>query len=136
MPTATHRARPSDPVRSIMAGAVATVDPGRSLLEVAIELVADEIGAVLVTDGHGPVGLLSERDLVTVVGTGGDLATAQAGDAMSTDLLWVDPEDSIRNVGVLMRDAGVRHMPVGDGRSAVGVVSVRDVLAVLLEPGA
>jgi hypothetical protein len=41
MPTAaTHRAHPSDPVRSIMAEVVATVKPGSLLLEVAAELVS------------------------------------------------------------------------------------------------
>jgi CBS domain-containing protein len=76
--------------------------------------------------------LLSERDLITVAATGDDLAVVQAGQAMTADLTWAAPETSIREVGLLMLEAGVRHVPVGDGRRAVGVVSARDVLAVLL----
>ena len=30
--------------------------------------------------------------------------------------------------------SGIRHVPVGDGRAAIGVVSIRDVLAVMLGP--
>ncbi|HWM03237.1 MAG TPA: CBS domain-containing protein [Actinophytocola sp.] len=132
MAAVTNRARPSDPVRMIMSTPVATVDPGSTLLDVAGELLADEVGAVLVSSGPGPVGLLSERDLITVAATGDDLAVVQAGQAMTADLTWAAPETSIREVGVLMLEAGVRHVPVGDGRWAVGVVSARDVLAVLL----
>jgi CBS domain-containing protein len=132
MAAVTSRARPSDPVRMIMSTPVATVDPGSTLLDVAGELLADEVGAVLVSSGPGPVGLLSERDLITVAATGDDLAVVQAGQAMTADLTWAAPEASIREVGVLMLEAGVRHVPVGDGRRAVGVVSARDVLAVLL----
>jgi CBS domain-containing protein len=132
MAAVTSRARPSDPVRMIISTPVATVDPGSTLLDVAGELLADEVGAVLVSSGPGPVGLLSERDLITVAATGDDLAVVQAGQAMTADLTWAAPEASIREVGVLMLEAGVRHVPVGDGRRAVGVVSARDVLAVLL----
>ena len=38
----------------------------------------------------------------------------------------------MREVGILMRDAAAGHVPIGDGRNAEGVVSMRDVFAVLL----
>ena len=42
------------------------------------------------------------------------------------------PDDTIASVGTLMCDAGVRHVPVAVGGTVVGVVSIRDVLAVQL----
>jgi CBS domain-containing protein len=110
----------------------ATVDVAVSLREAAEQLAADEIGALLVT-GDGALGVLSERDVASVVGTGRSLDMLQAGDVMNTDLVWSSPGTSIRAAGRLMLDAGVRHLPVGDGTDAVGIVSIRDVLAVLLE---
>ncbi|MHA6794221.1 CBS domain-containing protein [Pseudonocardia bannensis] len=129
---ATGHVTPSDPVRLIMNSTVATVDVGCSMLEVVAELVADEIGAVLVTGEHGPLGVLSERDVVTALTTARDLAEVQAEDVMSTEVVWADPADSVRAVGILMRDAGVRHIPVGNDREVLGVVAMRDVLSVLL----
>jgi CBS domain-containing protein len=79
-----------------------------------------------------PVGLISERDVVTVLATGGDLDGHQAMDIMTTDLVTADTTDSIASVGTLMLDAGVRHIIVCEGGSVVGLVSIRDVLAVLL----
>ncbi|HTK66371.1 MAG TPA: CBS domain-containing protein [Pseudonocardia sp.] len=132
MPAVTEYARPSDPVSSIVSGAVAEVDEDITLQELAEELAADEIGAVLVRDPHGVVGLASERDLVVVLSGGRDPADVRVADVMTTDLVWARPDATIREVGELMRDADVRHIPVGDGRIARGVVSIRDILAVLL----
>jgi CBS domain-containing protein len=130
---AMNRAHPADPVRSIVVpGALAEVKPHLTLSEVAAELAADEVGVVLVDDPRGVLGLLSERDLVNAVAGGQDLDEVTAADAMTTDLVWADPKATVREVADLMLEAGVRHVPVGDGRVAIGVVSIRDVLAVLL----
>ncbi|MGD9527135.1 CBS domain-containing protein [Pseudonocardia sp.] len=125
------RVRPEDPVRMIMSTPVATVDSGASVLDAATELVADETGAVLVT-GAGALGLLSERDVLTLVGTGVDLAAIQVVDVMTEDLVWARPDDTVAAVAHQMVEAKVRHLPVGDGRHAVGIVSLRDLTAVLV----
>jgi CBS domain-containing protein len=80
-----------------------------------------------------PSGLISERDLVTVFATGGDLDAHQAADVMTTDIVTAGREDSVAAVGRIMRDAGVRHVLIRDGREIVGLVSIRDVLAALLD---
>ncbi|MFC5993467.1 cyclic nucleotide-binding/CBS domain-containing protein [Pseudonocardia hispaniensis] len=132
MPAETTAATSADPVKKIMAELVATVRYDDSLRSVAQELVADEVGAVVVTSTNEPLGLISERDLVTVEATGGDLDTRQAADIMTTDLVTAQSGDSIASVGRLMLDARVRHIVVKEGQDMVGVVSIRDVLAVLL----
>jgi len=120
MPAATEYACPSDPVGSLISGAVAEVEGGTTVLELAEELAADEIGAALVRDPHGVTGLVSERDLVVVLSGGRDLAEVRVEEIMSTDLVWARPDATIREVGELMRDADVRHIPVGDGKVARG----------------
>lgn len=126
---------PGDQVRRVMHVVVATVAEECSAREVAEELVADEVGAVLVTGPHGPVGIVSERDVVTALVTGGDLDRLQAADLMTTDILWADPNDGIGEVARRMQEARVRHVPVrGDSGAVAGIVSVRDVLECLAGP--
>jgi CBS domain-containing protein len=125
-------ALPTDPVRLIMTDPPATVDVAVSLRDAAEQLAAEEIGALLVT-GDGALGIISERDVASVVAASGSLDLLQAGDAMNTDLVWSSPNTSIWEAGRLMLDAGVRHLPVGDGHTAAGIVSIRDVLAVVLQ---
>lgn len=116
-----------------MAEDPASVGPEDSLRSVAEELVAGDIGAVLVRAPGGPTGLLSERDIVTVLASHGDLDDEQAGGVMTADLVAVGPEDTITTAGRRMDEAGVRHLAVRDGTAVVGLVSQRDVLAVLIE---
>lgn len=143
-PTA-NRVAPGDPVSLIMRAPVSTVATGLDARRVADQLTADEVGALVVEGAHGPVGLISERDLVAALGRGDGIDGARAGDLMTSDVIWARPEDSIETVGRLMLEAGIRHIPVrrlrrrgplGDleteAADVIGMVSVRDVLAVLL----
>jgi CBS domain-containing protein len=125
---------PTDAVRRLMSRPVATVQPDESVRSVAQELVASDIGAVLVAEPGAPAGLLTDRDVVMTVATGGEIDVEQAGAVMTADLVTAAPADTIATVGAMMRDAGVRHIPVrdDDGRW-VGLVSMRDVLGVLLD---
>ena len=123
---------PTDPVRLVMARRLVGVESDVSLREIARELYECEIGVVLVDNPGGATGLVSERDVVAAVADGDDLDERQALDIMTADLVTAAPDDTIAAVGVLMRDAGVRHVPVAVGGTVVGVVSIRDVLAVLL----
>ena len=121
------------PIRTIMKHEPVTVEQHDSLREVARELTAGEIGVLLVSSPVGPVGLISERDIVNVVAIGGDIEREQVKTVMSVDLVTAAPTDSIAAVGRLMIDAGVRHVVIrrDDGR-ITGVVSVRDVLDAVL----
>ncbi len=112
-----------------MSSPVATLDVGTTLKEASEEMVRNEIGAVLVSDGV-QTGLISERDVIAVLGALGQDATTQIDQVATWDLLWANPDDSIAAVGALMLEANVRHIPIGTMRSdAMGIVSIRDVLA-------
>lgn len=128
-----RRTKQSDPVSRIMAPSITGVTSGDSLQSVAQELAAGDIGAIIITSPGAPTGLISERDIVTVVATGGDVRVMQAAEIMTADLLTARPQDSIESVGRLMLDAGVRHILIRDGDNLVGLVSMRDVLSVLLD---
>jgi len=123
---------PTDPVRLVMARRLVGVESDVSVREIARELYECEIGVVLVDNPGGATGLVSERDVVAAVADGDDLDDRQALDIMTADLVTAAPDDTIAAVGELMRDAGVRHVPVAVHGTVVGVVSIRDVLAVLL----
>ncbi|HEV8673319.1 MAG TPA: CBS and ACT domain-containing protein [Methylomirabilota bacterium] len=56
-------------------------------------------------------------------------------DVMSSDLVTIGPGDSARRAYELMRDHRFRHLPVVDGGRLVGILSDRDLRAILLSPG-
>ncbi|WP_420124345.1 cyclic nucleotide-binding/CBS domain-containing protein [Nakamurella sp.] len=126
--------QPTEPVARIMTTSVATIDAAASWADALSELVANGIGAVLLVDDNDRVGLVSERDLINALAEGGpDPDERQIGEIATFDLIWADPDDTIGHAGAVMVDAEIRHLPVGDGQDVVGIVSARDVLAVLVD---
>jgi CBS domain-containing protein len=129
----THDTRPSDAVRRVMMWPVAVTPCGATMRQVAEALAADEIGILpVVSNGH-LVGVVSERDVVRHLANGAKPDHALVDDIMTIGLLHVTSETSIAEAARLMVEAGVRHLPVLDNGAIAGIVSVRDVLAVLTE---
>ena len=133
MGDALDAAAAEQPIGRIMKCRPVTVEQHDPLREVAKELAANEIGVLLVSSPIGPVGMISERDVVAVVAAGGDLEREQVRSVMSVDLVTAASTESIASVGRLMIDAGVRHVAVrGDDGRITGLVSMRDVLDAVL----
>jgi len=120
------------PIHTIIGTGLATVEQHDSVRDAARELTSNDIGAVLVSSPVGPVGILSERDIVAVVALGFDLEAEQVKTLMSVDLITAAATDPIADVGKLMVQSGVRHVAVRDGSKVIGVVSMRDILDALL----
>jgi CBS domain-containing protein len=104
--------------------------------QVAESLTADEIGILPVLSNGHLVGVVSERDLVRHLANGAEPDHVLVEDIMTTDLLQVTSETSIAEAAQLMVEAGIRHLPVLNDGAVAGIVSVRDVLAVLTETAA
>jgi CBS domain-containing protein len=123
--------RPDQPVARVMSWPVASIDHDATLVEAAEALAADSIGALLVLRDSALVGIISERDLVAHVAAGTDLSHLLTGEAMAGDLVTVQTDATIVAAARAMVEADVRHLPVMEGNLIAGVVSVRDIVAVL-----
>jgi|SRR5690625_3013100 len=92
------------------------------------------ISAVMISDEEGLIGIFTERDLIRrVVAPGVDPDSIRLGEAMSTRPLTLHPKDSASEALQRMRANGVRHLPVVDGDKIVGMVSIRDLFAAVLD---
>jgi CBS domain-containing protein len=121
---------PEDPVERLLTGPPVAVHPEDTLLSVAEMLVEDSIGAVVVRGTSGPTGVVSERDIVGAVVDGLDLEADRASDVMAVDILTIGADEPISTAADAMVSGAVRHLPVVADGVLVGVVSMRDVLAV------
>lgn len=114
---------------------VISIAPERTLWDAASMMAEHSIGALVVArpDG-GMLGILSERDLVReVVAHPDQMRQRTVQQAMTNEVLVCSPEDSVRGVELTMRENKIRHLPVFEGRTLVGILSLRDVIATLLE---
>jgi CBS domain-containing protein len=109
-----------------------TVEPGLALAEVARRMVAKDVGAVVVLDGHDLVGILTERDVLRAVADGiGD--QTPVADRMTRNPETIEPDESLQQAAVLMIHGGFRHLPVVEAGRIVGMLSIRDLMRVVLE---
>jgi CBS domain-containing protein len=79
------------------------------------------------------VGIITERDVVRKLTMNGHNAENTAVRAIMTDrILYVRPDQTIEECMALMTEKHLRHLPVIDKGTLVGMVSIRDVVADLV----
>ena len=89
------------------------------------------VAAVMVTEGDCLVGIITERDMTTrVVAAGNDPNTSTAKDIMTANPDTLHPNDTPAQAIKMMIERNYRHLPVKDGETLVGMVSVRDLYAI------
>ena len=108
---------------------VLTVQPDDTVFH-ALELMASKnVGAVIVTENAAPVGIFTERDYArSVVLKGRSSPTTPIRDVMSSDVIFVRPEQTVDECMAIMSAKRFRHMPVVDRGRLVGLVSIGDVV--------
>ncbi len=88
------------------------------------------VGALVVTDQSGALaGIISERDVVRVLGERGASALDMSvADVMSTEVTTCVEATTIDSLMSLMTERRIRHVPVMDGATLVGMISIGDVV--------
>lgn len=118
---------------------VVVIEEDCSITEAAIVMREYHVGDVIVArKQHGkqsPVGVLTDRDIaLEIVAKGADPEGVSVGDAMSLDLATVNEDDDLIHAIEVMRDKGIRRLPVVDiEENLVGIMTVDDVLELLSE---
>ncbi len=120
----------SDILRHKTAGtAVVTISPSATVSELLGLLAEHRIGALVVVDHDAVVGIVSERDIVRRLHSGGaEVLQATVADLMVSPVISCGPDDPVDSVATTMTERRFRHMPVLDGAALVGIVSIGDVV--------
>ena len=121
--------------RDHMSRDLLTVDASMPLADVAAQMVERSVGAVLVLDGERLSGILTERDVLRAVARG-IRDDAVVRDWMTSDPDTIGPDETTEHAATLMMHGGFRHLPVTDGEAVVGILSIRDLMALALADSA
>lgn len=115
--------------------AIVSIAPDKTLADAATLLSDMRIGAVIVAEDKGQLlGILSERDIVRAIARRGVGCMSEAvRETMTRDVVGCAPEDNADSVLLRMTNGRFRHMPVMDGDSIVGVISIGDVVKARLD---
>ena len=105
------------------------VSPDDKLSAVVKLLSERKIGAVLVMSGTHLDGILSERDIVRVIGERGASALEeQVAAVMTRKVISCKATDTVGSLMEMMTSGKFRHLPVIENEKIVGLISIGDVV--------
>jgi CBS domain-containing protein len=114
---------------------VTCVPPVTKVAEVAKTLFEHRIGAVLVRDAAGALlGIISERDIVSALSRDGAACLSMTAAQLMTRVVHtVSPATTPDQAMSIMTTNRVRHLPVLDHGTLVGMISIGDVVKARLD---
>jgi CBS domain-containing protein len=115
-------------VRDAMTENPRSIGASASVVEAARLMREGHIGSLPITDDEKIVGMITDRDITTmVVAEAGDPKATSVGDISSRDPISVEPDKPLEEALQLMARHQVRRLPVVENDRLVGIVSQADI---------
>jgi len=90
-------------------------------------------GCAVVVDDKGVRGTFTERTVINRILAEGVKMSAEIGPYVNSDAPTVGLDESVASAIRKMHEKNVRHVPVWDGKAVLGILSVRDVIAIVAQ---
>lgn len=118
-------------VRDIMKTSLIIVDGEKTVQEAAKMMAEHSVGSLIVADENGhPVGIITDRDVVTRVVAKSLSPKLKVGKVMSSPLATVPPDIGVDEVAKRMSSMGVRRFVVMQKGKLLGIISSRDIVTI------
>jgi CBS domain-containing protein len=108
---------------------IVSVEPDAKLSAAISTLGERRIGAMLVMYKGRIEGILSERDIVRVLGErGAGVLDQPVSEVMTRKVVSCRQSDTVASIMEMMTTGKFRHLPVVEGERVVGLISIGDVV--------
>ena len=108
---------------------ITSVEPDAKLSAAIKTLGERKIGAVLVMNEGRLEGILSERDIVRVLGErGASVMDEPVSAVMTPKVVSCREKDTVSEIMETMTNGKFRHLPVVEDNKVVGLISIGDVV--------
>ncbi len=95
--------------------------------EAAKKMVKKDVGSLIVKKENKYVGIITDRDITKCMATRKDLLKVKVEEAMTADLQFITPDETLEYCAQLMRELDVRYLPVFDGESIIYILSMSQI---------
>jgi CBS domain-containing protein len=113
-------------VKSLMTKRVLTIESQETVFEAAKLMSQKEVGDLIVVDNEMPVGIVTERDFVRRVMARGKTLDTKVSDVMSSPLVMISPDASVKEAARKMVKHRIRRLPVLKEHKLMGIIVVSD----------
>ena len=115
-------------VKDIMSRNIKTIGLNSSVFEAAKSMAKWKIGALVITDGASPIGIITEGDISRIVARGSDPGMTPVSVAKKR-LVTIPPGERVEVAAKTMAEKGVKKLPVMDDGRLVGIITQTDIVS-------
>lgn len=128
----------SIPVSSFMTRNVKTETDDQNIHAVCKTMNENNIGSIIIvalgSNGLGPVGIITERDIVRIMGRLDPVILHMPiKDLMSKPLITLSPHSTIKDALQIMQQKNIRRIPIVDRETMQGIITDKDVFQAILK---
>ena len=106
-----------------------TLSPDNTVFEALHILAQEDVGALMVIEHGKQVGIFSERDYTRQIALAGQASKdTLVKEIMTSKVMTVSPKTDVRECMALMASNKFRHLPVVEGGTVMGIISMRDIM--------
>lgn len=117
-------------VADAMTEPVLTVDADDAIEDLADAMLTEGISSIVITgEDCQPNGILTGTDFIERVSESDIEEPTPVGDYMTTDIVTVDPSESLTTAASRMVEQEISHVPVVDEDTVVGILTASDLTA-------
>jgi len=110
-------------------GTIWSLHPQETVYDALKTLSDKDVGALMVLDEGMLVGVFSERDYTRKIALAGKASRdTRVEEIMTATVLTVSPKATTDECMALMSQKKIRHLPVVDGDTVLGMISIRDIM--------
>ena len=128
VPVQTHRGAAGRTVRSLITREPVSIGSVATVQELAGKMVSERVSAMLVTDGEGVLGIVTDRDIrsrVVAVGLPWDHPVTEI---MTKNPIALDGDAHAYEAAMMMMQSNIHHLPVTSDGRLIGMVSRSDFM--------
>ena len=119
-------------VEEVARSEVVTVEPDDTVAEIVLKMADEDVGSVVVVDDDQPTGIVTDRKIALALGEATDVTDMTADELATGNLVIGRTDMTVFDAAELLRDEGIRRLPLVDEDGQLeGIVTLDDILVLL-----
>jgi CBS domain-containing protein len=112
-------------VGELMDTAIFSLPPSASVVEAASVMLQEKVSSILIMEGETLQGIITERDLISLIPNAQTITSLSVSDVMSRHLITIAEDAYFYEAMLTMMKHKVKHLPVLTHRKVSGIVTLK-----------